>query len=244
MKWFYTAAFIFILFITDNTATQNRILFSQTDTLNIKTLEYSNSTKDSSATIEIFYPQIIAQDNEIIKSINSFLEEEFKQSIVWYQEAAADSFNMKEYEINYIFETGFSVAYNSTTFLSIVMDHFQYTGGAHGNYYSVGYNFRLSDGLMMSLGDIIDKNSFDLLSYECEEAILNMFNSNTLYDAGLFEDEISLLPDQDFYVTPEALVLQFDPYEIAPYAMGEITVEIPFEKINDILLPNLPFNTK
>ena len=37
------------------------------------------------------------------------------------------------------------------------------------------------------------------------------------------------------------LVLQFDPYEIGPWSMGEITAEIPFEKIKDLLKENLPF---
>jgi len=39
------------------------------------------------------------------------------------------------------------------------------------------------------------------------------------------------------------LVLQFDPYEIGPWSMGEITTEISFDKIKDILKPNLPFPT-
>lgn len=49
-------------------------------------------------------------------------------------------------------------------------------------------------------------------------------------EAGLFENEIVLTYDQDFYIIPGALVLQFDPYEIGPFAMGEITAEIQFEK--------------
>jgi len=81
------------------------------------------------------------------------------------------------------------------------------------------------------------------LAYECEQAILEKYEANSLIEAGLFEDEITILDDQDFYILPGMLVLQFDPYEIGPWSMGEVTTEIPFEKIMDILKGNLPFPT-
>ena len=101
----------------------------------------------------------------------------------------------------------------------------------------------MKNGNVLSLKDIIKKDSFDLLIYECEQAIMEKFEANSLIDAGLFEDEIEIPDDQDFYIMPGILVLQFDPYEIGPYSMGEITAEIPFEKIKDILKDNLPFPT-
>ena len=229
-----------VLFCSQNK--HNNVQGTKNDSLEIVSVEYSNSTPDSSATIEIFYPQIKEQGgNKIIKEINKFLENEFKESIDWYQEAAADSSNMEDYRFSYSFETGFTVEYNSSDFLSIVMDHYQYTGGAHGNYYTVGYNIRIRDGKLLKLEDIIDNDSIDILSTECEDGILELYDADSLTEAGLFDNNITILPDQDFYIIPGTLVLQFDPYEIAPYSMGDIKVEIPFDKISDILKPNLPF---
>jgi hypothetical protein len=219
---------------------------SSTDTLTIKTINYSNSTSDSTAIINIDYPQITGSANSSTESkVNQFLEEEFKQSIIWFDEVQSDSafFEDFPYEMQYTFETGFQTAYNSTEFLSIVLSHYQYTGGAHGNYFALGYNIDMKNGNVLSLKDIIKKDSFDLLIYECEQAIIEKFEANSLIDAGLFEDEIEIPDDQDFYIMPGILVLQFDPYEIGPYSMGEITAEIPFEKIKDILKDNLPFPT-
>ena len=177
--------------------------------------------------------------------MNQFLEEEFKQSIIWFDEVQSDSafFEDFPYEMQYTFETGFQTAYNSKEFLSIVLSHYQYTGGAHGNYFALGYNIDMKNGNVLSLKDIIKKDSFDLLIYECEQAIMEKFEATSLIEAGLFEDEIEIPDDQDFYIMPGILVLQFDPYEIGPYSMGEITAEIPFEKIKDILKDNLPFPT-
>ena len=218
--------------------------FSKTDTLEIKTLNYSNSTTDSSAIINIDYPQIAGSIDTIIESkVNMFLEEEFKQSIAWFEEVQSDSAYFEEFisEMQYTFETGYQVEFNSRDFISIVMSHYQFTGGAHGNYFALGYNIQMKDGKVLALKDIIKEDSFDLLVFECEQAILEKYEANTLMEAGLFEDEIELLDDQDFYITPGMLILQFDPYEIGPWVMGEVTAEIPFEKIKDILKENLPF---
>lgn len=216
------------------------------DTLEIKTSHYNNSTEDSSVWINIDYPQIAGLENSTVEiKINKFLEEEFKQSIAWYDEIQTDSAYYEDisYDMQYSFETGYTIEYNTTKFISIVLNHYQFTGGAHGNYFALGYNIRIPDGKNLTLKDIIMSDSFDILAEECEQAILESYQTNTLLEAGLFEDEIVIEEDQDFYITPTGLVIQFDPYEVGPYAMGEIIAEIPFEKIKDILKDNLPFST-
>ena len=225
----------------------SNISYPSADTLEIKTLNYTNSTVDSTVWINIDYPQISGTENiSVMSNVNVFLENEFKQSITWFEEIGSDTSMFEDYssEMQFSFETGFQVEYNSKYFVSIVMNHYQFTGGAHGNYFAMGYNIRIDDGKNLTLKDIITEGSFDLLAYECEQAILETYEANTLMEAGLFEDEIAIADDQDFYIIPGALVLQFDPYEIGPYAMGEITAEISFEKIADILKNNLPFPTK
>jgi len=87
----------------------------------------------------------------------------------------------------------------------------------------------------------LNDGSIDLLTYECEETLLEKYEANSLLEAGLFENEISISDDQDFYIIPGAIVIQFDPYEIGPWVMGEITAEISFDKIVDILKDDIPF---
>ena len=218
-----------------------------TDTLQVESINFSKSTIDSTAWINIDYPQIVNSENDsVITKINLVLEQEFKQSIEWYDEIISDTTEIEDtsFKFQYSFETGFQVVYNSRDFISIVLDHYQYTGGAHGNYVAFGYNIRLEDGAFITLKDIVEESALDLLTFECEESILEKYEANSLMEAGLFENEIVLTYDQDFYIIPGALVLQFDPYEIGPFAMGEITAEIQFEKINDILKQDLPFSTE
>lgn len=242
---FYIIIFSSLLLANNCIIADKKII--KADTLVIKTLNYSNSTEDSTAIINIDYPQIEGLENTTIEQkVNLFLEEEFNQSIAWFDEVKSDTafFEDFPYEMQYTFETGFQLEFNSKNFLSIVLSHYQFTGGAHGNYFAIGYNINLKDGSVLSLKDIIKDDSFDLLAYECEQAILEKYEAESLDEAGLFEDVITIPDDQDFYIIPGTLVLQFDPYEIGPWSMGEITAEIPFEKIKDLLKDNLPFPTK
>lgn len=214
------------------------------DTLEIKKNNYNDSKEDSSIWISIDYPEILGiEDSTVERKVNQFLEDEFKQSISWYEELKADSSLLLDYqtEMQFSFETGFQVEYNSKEFVSIVMSHYQFTGGAHGNYFALGYNINMEDGSIITLKDILNDGSLDLLTYECEESLLEKYEANSLLEAGLFENEIVISEDQDFYIIPGALVLQFDPYEIGPWAMGEITAEIPFDKIADILTSDVMF---
>lgn len=229
--------FFVIFFITAS-------VYAEADSLTIIKNEFFESTEDTSAYVKISYPQIIGLGNsEVQKNINSFLESEFMQAKTWYDEFISDTGYTSEFppDWEFSFEADYRVEYHTKDFISIVMDYFEYTGGAHGNNYSVGYNIRTSDGAALTLYDILKPNSLQALSEFCAEEILNMFNANSLNEAGLFEDELFISEDQDFFVTPNSLVIQFDPYEIGPYVMGSIEVELKFNIIKNILKENLPF---
>lgn len=89
-------------------------------------------------------------------------------------------------------------------------------------YYSVNYKIRTSNGALFTLSDIIKPDAFDLLSQFCANEILNIFQANSIVEAGLFKNELIIKEYQDFYLMLNALVLQFDPYEIAPYSERSI----------------------
>jgi hypothetical protein len=96
-----------------------------TDTLQIESINFSKSTIDSNAWINIDYPQIVNSDNDsVITKINLFLEQEFKLSIEWYDEIISDTTEIEDtsFKFQYSFETGFQVVYNSRDFVSIVLE--------------------------------------------------------------------------------------------------------------------------
>jgi hypothetical protein len=59
----------------------------------------------------------------------------------------------------------------------------------------------------------------------------------SLTKAGLFENKITK-PSQAFYVTNKRIGFLYNQYEIAPYAMGAIIVELPYSSLTVLLQPS------
>lgn len=233
-----------IFFTTANAGLINSVN-SPFDSVYIRALDYYDESEDSSTIVEITYPKLFGLQNRSVEDrINTFFEEEFFKSLEFFEEFVTmlDSFPTIEYEYGmyFSFETGFDIKLMNESFLSIVLNHYEFTGGAHGNFYSVGYTIDLKSGNLLTLEDILHPNSMDEIISLCEEKILEAYAAETLTDAGLFEDNLELNFEQDFFVINDALVIQFDPYEIAPFSMGNIEIILPLKEIeNHIMLTEL-----
>lgn len=236
----YIVLLIILLVSVPDAVCKTKII-QPADSIYIRALDYYDESEDSSTIIEITYPQVLGISDSVIEyKINSLLEEEFLKSVEWYEEFVSmlDSVPTMEYTAGmfFSFETGFDIKLVSESFLSIVLNQYEFTGGAHGNYYSIGYNFDLTTGNLITVENVLNAESLSFISRLCEVKIKQIYEAVSLTDAGLFEDRIELTTDQDFYLLKDAIVFQFDPYEIAPYAMGNIEVPVYYEEISEFLL--------
>ena len=50
----------------------------------------------------------------------------------------------------------------------------------------------------------------------------------------------NLVPTENFYVNAMGLTWLYNPYEIAPYAMGTIQITLSYNQIMPYILPNSP----
>lgn len=242
MNIYLSHIIITVLIFTGQIFSKTELTDSKKDSVQIIAIDVRKISEDSSTSVTITYPQILGLENTNIENkINIFLKDEFNQSIIWFDEfvAALDSFTITEYEAGmfFSFETGFDIKLNSGKILSLMLNHYQFTGSAHGNYFATGFTFDLSSGELITLENIIKPNKLLELTEITAETILEIYNSDSLSEAGLFEDFLELEWDQDFFLLENSIILQFDPYEIAPYSAGDIEVEIDYERINHLLKP-------
>ncbi len=107
---------------------------------------------------------------------------------------------------------------NSSEILSIKFNYYQYTGGAHGNPYSLSYNIDLATGEDLKLADFLERKKMTLT--EVEEFIKSEIkNDPDLYFQADYGFQ-SLAKDQCYYLEKGELVVYFQPYAIAPYSTG------------------------
>ena len=115
-----------------------------------------------------------------------------------------------------------------------------YNGGIHGNVTGISVSYDLSSGDVLTLGSILhmDADKEDIIRMVLNK--LESISEDSYFFEG-YEDTVRsrLGGDenqyQDFYFTQLGLVFYFSPYEIAPYASGIITVELPYHELIGVL---------
>ncbi len=252
-KIFRLIVFIFLLitaYSNISRCSNNKIKFySSSDSLSISKDSLIYISPDSTCTIQIYYPVVSGLADTITQSnINCFLDSAFTHEAKWYTkdcEHKIDSIEEKlPYKI-YYYDADFKVSYISQKFLSVENSFSTFSGGAHPNHMTECYNFDLKDnGKILKLSDILISGVYGELTKLAENKLKEDYKTDNLRNAGFFENHLSISNKNEYIITDSSLVLQFNTYEIAPYVMGEIRIELPFNEIKDLLKPDAPFINK
>jgi hypothetical protein len=131
-----------------------------------------------------------------------------------------------------------SSVFNLSKILSLAFNVYAYTGGAHGNYGTVYTSYNITQNKKLELSDILNAAGIAKLQLLLERNFRKQNNlqpTDSLAAAGLFENEIK--PNDNFYVAGKGIVFAYTPYEIGPYAMGEIEIFISFKDAEPYLQP-------
>ena len=120
---------------------------------------------------------------------------------------------------------------------SYAMDVYEYTGGAHGNRYLLIQNYDLRTGDAVSEQDLfIDDYYEPLKTLLLEALIVQTDKAETKKDLRRLGYSVAdVVPNENFYVTPAGIAYVYNPYEIAPYAMGCIQISIPWDSVRHLL---------
>jgi len=126
------------------------------------------------------------------------------------------------------------------------IERYIYMGGAHGLETRNYFNFDLKTGNIITEKDLFNSNYQAELSEIIKKRIVEESKEMketketepilSLEDTDFWADSIK--PNGNFYITDESINFVFNPYEIAPYYMGQTEVSIPFNRLKNILKPN------
>ena len=189
--------------------------------------------------ITAFIPQINGlQDKNIEAKLNGVIRDDVERGINQFQ---LDWANMQQ-EIKLPedikkgahFWSTYAVKYNKGNVLSLTTLEYVYTGGAHGSSGMHSYAFNVSNGRVYTLTDIF------LPGTNFGERLEGLIKADIAANNKTYYHFEGLNDNQAFYLTEEGLVIYFQPYEIASWADGFIRFIIPYNKISDIINPDLP----
>lgn len=129
----------------------------------------------------------------------------------------------------------YEIKTNERGILSLVLNNYAFSGGAHGMTIMESLTFNVETGKSYSLKNLFKKDSdyVNILSDIIKEQIDER-------DIPVIEEFDKISPDQCYYIADKALVVYFQLYELAPYAYGFPQFPISVYEIEDIIKEDGP----
>lgn len=196
------------------------------------------------SSISIVYPRFVDVNNEDLRLLNTYIEYlAFKSYNSFISPFDAELFGEETDEEYEMHDNELQVSYKiellSEDFISFTIFTYEYTGGAHGNYWTSGYNYRLNALVEFDLKTLLDfeKETLATLQFLCKEKLMKKANKEFEIDR---EENFFLESDplklewktfNNFYLKHDSFVIVFNIYEITAYALGQHEVEIKFDEI-------------
>ncbi|NIK78207.1 hypothetical protein FHS15_003345 [Paenibacillus castaneae] len=200
--------------------------------LAIETKTISNHTAGQSLLIQ--YPVITGYENpETEYKMNTYLKKEAEayaasgQHAIAEASASNDELGAADKDTTIpdaTYQSYYTVTYNEQNQLSLYIDYYLYTGGAHGMTERVPYTFDLSSGDVVTLKEAANSNPNYVAIINA--AIRNQIKTRNLNLLSPFE---GIAGDRPFYLKHDAVIIAFGQYEYTPYAEGIPEFAITFE---------------
>lgn len=155
----------------------------------------------------------------------------YDQAVNFYHESQNNDFPFHSFEAY----MEFFITYNENCLLSMYVDKYEFTGGAHGSTIRTSNTWDLYGGMNVPLYSLF-KPGTDYKFLLTNEAIKQAENNLAQNPGIYFEDYKKLIiqnfNDDSFYLTPEGLTIYYQQYDIAPYSTGIVEFTIPYSIIN------------
>jgi len=137
-------------------------------------------------------------------------------------------------------DLNYEVKYADKNLISILYTTYTYTGGAHGNATSNSFNYDLNQDRMLTLEDLFTPNSnyIKVISDHC----INALKQRKISDDGWIRSGAGAKKENypSWNIVPQGLLITFDAYQVAAYAVGPQEVIIPFSALKGVIKPGGP----
>ena len=182
------------------------------------------------------------QNMNMLQATDSFKQTYFKQfkdevGPTYIQDMQENAEQTRKRWYNYTKTMKSNFIFNDADILSYRVDIDDNTGGAHGMHDTYFVNFNALTGKPFGLDDVFTGNyepALNQLIMAELERKMKVKNQKDLEDMGFFASD-SLAPTDNFYISDKAICFYYNVYEIAPYAVGALDVEVPFAAVRSMM---------
>lgn len=186
------------------------------------------------------YPQVQGLANlKVQEKINKDLKDIFLGDSEKKEDVSGEE---EEYIVTN--STGYTIEKNKDLLIVEMYGYSYPLGAAHGMPSQQYFHVDLKTGVFYNLKDLFKsgaKYADRLTAIVRKQIALNLRIKDSDLSYYYFDEKPSVTDDTGFIVTKDALQVYFTPYEIAAYAAGFVTFDIPYGQLGDIINQNSPF---
>ncbi len=191
--------------------------------------------------IKVTYPAF--SDSSLNRIVNEVVLLEGESSIQQYADNFMESYgnfieeNDIQYPIAWTKETQVDVQVLTPELMSIRNKTYEFTGGAHGNYFELWSNYSLENHKKLELNNFISDNKIKDFTKIAEKIFRDqegLQDTSSLANDYFFENgNFSLAANYGFL--KNGIAFYYNTYEIKPYSEGPTLIIVPFEQLENIL---------
>lgn len=129
------------------------------------------------------------------------------------------------------------VIYYRQGLLVYQIDYDEYTGGAHGMYSTHYLNIDLYTKSILTLDQLFTGDYNDLLTDLIWNQLMadNQVTTRDELEEMGYGTTGDITPSENFYLSKDGITFYYNVYDITPYAMGPVTVTIPYQMMEHLL---------
>jgi|GEM_PF-1751024 len=209
-------------------------------TVSYKLLRGGNGMKSEDVQLlEKLIMHELGADSLQAMTVEDCVKKQIAAYATWYRETIAeddsDSSLMEAWN-NYYSGVAMDVIFNDNNWLVMEMSGSEYTGGAHGNYGVSYINIDMQQKRVWKMEDVMTVDSVKLnLLLDKETRRYFAMSATESFEDRLLTDKV--MPNGNICITPTGINFVYNPYEIASYADGIVTLFLPYSQLKDLLTP-------
>ena len=178
---------------------------------------------------------------------NTYINNYRKDVNEFYQEDIKNGTPKDELPTWYNYEYGLTTHFSEGKegILNFIAETFEQTGGAHPNSWNKWMNFEKNTGKLLALKDVFmagsEKPMIDMLLEELITEMATRLEDSSitslegLQNAGILNSTNMYVPD-NFLLEKEKVSFLYNKYDIAPYAVGVITLSLPYTSVEKYMI--------
>ncbi|MBD1365386.1 TIR domain-containing protein [Mucilaginibacter sp. ZT4R22] len=190
--------------------------------------------------INITYPQFIKTSIKALVHLNAYiLADVYRMYNDFLKISCPDEPNGNPHHPGNELGTIYNFELITTEFISLTVYSSSYTGGAHGQYGTLGMNFQLQPLMKIELEELLDYFTENLkaVAFLCKEKLLQRalqvfeIDNEEEFFLHRIEDNLNWDLFRNFYVGDQTLTFIFVPYQLTARAYGQHEIIITFDEL-------------